>query len=200
MTKSRLTLPKVLPYILLIGGAIGVFCSAILTIEKMQLLKNPTAELACDLNPIIACGSVIGTPQASAFGFPNTIIGLVSFSVVATIGAAMLAGARFKRWFWIGLQLGTIFGAGFITWLQYQAIFRINALCPFCMVVWAVTIPIFLYSTLYNLREGHIRVAARHKDFTDFLQRHHGDILLVWYAIIFAVIMHHFWYYWSTLL
>ena len=200
MTKSRLTLPKVLPYILLIGGAIGVFCSAILTIEKMQLLKNPTAELACDLNPIIACGSVIGTPQASAFGFPNTIIGLVSFSVVATIGAAMLAGARFKRWFWIGLQLGTIFGAGFITWLQYQAIFRINALCPFCMVVWAVTIPIFLYSTLYNLREGHIRVAARHKDFTDFLQHHHGDILLVWYAIIFAVIMHHFWYYWSTLL
>lgn len=198
--KRGLTLKQILPYILLMGGVIGVLCAGILTVEKINLLKHPNAPLNCDLNPIVACGPIIDTPQASAFGFPNPIIGLVGFSVVATIGAAMLAGAAFRRWFWLGLQAGTIFGVGFVTWLQFQSIFRIGALCPYCMVVWAVTIPIFWYTTLYNLREGHIKVSGKWKQLADFLQRHHGDILLAWFLIIFGIILNKFWYYWQTLL
>jgi uncharacterized membrane protein len=198
--KKERTLKQVLPYILLIGGIIGVLCAGILTVEKIQLLKNPEAQLACDINPIVACGSVINTPQASAFGFPNPIIGLVGFGVVATIGAGMLAGAKFKRWFWLGLQAGVIFGVCFVTWLQFQSMYRIHALCPFCMVVWTVMIPIFWYTTLYNLREGHIKVKAKMKPYVDFLQRHHGDVLFVWYATIIEFILYKFWYYWSTLI
>jgi uncharacterized membrane protein len=194
------TLKRVLPYILLIGGTIGVLCAGILTIEKIDLLKHPNTPLNCDINPIVACGPVIDTPQASAFGLPNPIIGLVGFSIVATIGAALLAGATFKRWFWLGLQTGVIFGVCFVTWLQFQSIFRIGALCPFCMVVWAMTIPIFWYTTLYNLHEGHIKTPPGWKRFIAFLQRHHGDILLVWFAAIIGVILHHFWYYWQTLI
>jgi uncharacterized membrane protein len=179
---------------------IGVFCAGMLTLEKIQLLKHPGVQLGCDLNPIVACGSVINTWQASAFGFPNPFIGLAGFAVVATIGAGLLAGATFKRWFWLGLQAGTIFAVLFITWLQFQSIFRINALCPYCMVVWSVTIPIFWYTTLYNLREGHIKTPANLKGFIAFLERHHGDILLVWFLIIIGVILHHFWYYWSTVI
>lgn len=193
--KRPKNLKQALPWILLIGGVIGVLCAGILTVEKINLLKHPTARLGCDLNPIIACGSVINTDQASAFGFPNPFIGLVGFAAVATTGGAMLAGATFRRWYWLALQAGVTFAAGFVTWLQYETIFRINALCPFCMVVWAVTIPIFLYTTLYNLRQGHIKL----KRGGGFLQRHHGDILLAWYLIIVAVIVQHFWYYWKTL-
>lgn len=184
----------------MIGGIIGVLCAGILTIEKFNLLKNPSNPLNCDLNPIIACGPVIDTPQASAFGFPNPFIGLAGFAVVATIGAAMLAGATFKRWFWLSLQFGMIFAVAFVTWLQFQTIFRIGALCPFCMVVWIVTIPMFWYTTLYNLREGHIRVRGKLEQISQFMQRHHADILFVWFLIIIGVILHHFWYYWSTLL
>ncbi len=173
--------------------------AAILTIEKFSLLKNPHQALNCDLNPIIACGSVINTHQASAFGFPNPIIGLVGFSIVLTVGMALLAGANFKRWFWLGLEAGAFFGAIFITWLQFQTIFRIGALCPYCMAVWSVTIPIFLYTTLYNLRERHLATPTRLKRAVNFLDRHHGDVLISWYLIIIAVILQHFWYYWSTL-
>lgn len=201
LTKRRtITLRQTLPFILLIGGIIGVLCAGILTVEKIQLLKHPEAALVCDINPVVACGSVINTPQASAFGFPNPIIGLVGFGVVAAIGAGLLAGAQFKRWFWLGLQAGVIFGICFVTWLQFQSIFRIGALCPFCMVVWSVTIPIFWYTTLYNLREGHIKMGAKLKRFAGFLQRHHGDVLLAWYLIIVAVITNHFWYFWQTLI
>jgi len=198
--KPGITLAKALPFILLVGGTIGVLCAGILTVEKIALLKNPGNPLNCDLSPIVACGPVINTPQASAFGFPNPIIGLVGFGVVATIGAALLAGAAFKRWFWVGLQGGAIFGIGFVTWLQFQSIFRIGTLCPFCMVVWSVMIPLFWYVTLYNLREGHIKTPPRLKSLVNFLQRHHGDVLIAWYLIIAGVILHHFWYFWETLL
>ena len=199
MKKVR-SLANTLPYILTVGGIIGVFSAAVLMVEKVHLLTNPSVQLSCDLNPIVACGSVITTDQASAFGFPNPIIGLVGFAVVATIGMAMLAGATFKRWFWLGLQAGTLFGFLFVTWLQYQSIFRIGALCPYCMVVWAVTIPIFWYTLLYNLRERHIRLSKKFSSAVDFLQRHHGDILFVWFLAIVGVIINHFWFYWSTLI
>lgn len=167
--------------------------------DKIQLLKSPGSQLSCDLNPIVACGSVINTPQASAFGFLNPLIGLAGFGAAGAIGAAMLAGAVFRRWYWIGLQLGVLFGVGFVTWLQFQSIYRIGALCPYCMVVWVVMIAMFWYTTLYNLREGHIQTPARLKGFVAFLQRHHGDILLLWFLILIGLILQRFWYFWSTL-
>ncbi len=196
----RLTLPQILPYLLLVTGAIGVFCAAMLTIEKFALLKNPQAALGCDISPLVACGPVINTDQASAFGFPNPFMGLVGFAVVATIGAAILAGAQFKRWFWLGLQTGVTFGIVFVTWLQYQTIFNIGALCPYCMVVWVIMIPLFWYVTLYNISQHHMPTRGRAERIGLFLQRHHGDVLAVWYLIIIGVILTHFWYYWKTLI
>jgi uncharacterized membrane protein len=198
--KRVITLRQALPYILLIGGVIGVLCAGILTVEKINLLRNPSTPLNCDLNPIVACGPVIDTPQASAFGFPNPIIGLVGFSIVAATGVALLAGATFRRWYWLGLQAGVIFGVCFVTWLQFQSIYRIGALCPFCMVVWSVTIPISWYVTLCNLRERNISVPSRLRGPADFLQRHHGDILISWFLLLAGLILHHFWYYWSTVI
>lgn len=198
--KIKISLDKFFPYILIVGGLAGLFSAAILMIEKIALLINPESVLSCDLNPIIACGSVINTDQASAFGFPNPIIGLVGFSVVVTVGVALLAGAKFKRWFWIVLQLGVLFGIGFVTWLQFQSIYRIGALCPYCMVVWTAMIPIFFYTTLYNLREKHIKTPKNFNKFVAFIQRHHGDILVVWYLIIVTAITEHFWYYWQTII
>lgn len=198
--KRELTLRRTIPFILLVAGIIGVLSAGILTVEKINLLKNPTAPLNCDISPIVACGPVINTPQASVFGFPNPLIGLVGFGVVAAVGTALLAGATFKRWFWLGLQIGVTFGIGLIIWLQYQSIFNIGALCPYCMVVWSIMIPTFWYTTLYNLRERHIKTPGKLKRAVKFMQVHHGDILLAWYLVIIALIMHRFWYYWSTLL
>lgn len=198
--KSSPQLKDILPYILLIGGIIGAFCAGMLTYEKITLLQNPSSSLACDLNPIIACGSVINTSQASAFGFPNPFIGLFGFGVITTIGAALLAGATFKRWFWLGLQTGVSFGIAFVFWLQYQSLYNIGSLCPFCMVVWAIMIPIFWYTTLYNLKAGHIKTKGVWKKISDFAQKHHGDILLVWYLLVIGLIGYRFWYYWSTLI
>ncbi|MDB5182183.1 MAG: Vitamin epoxide reductase [Candidatus Saccharibacteria bacterium] len=197
---KKLTLNQILPYLLVITGTIGLFSASILMIEKVALLKDPGHVLNCDINPIIACGAVINTPQASAFGFPNPILGIIGFSVVLVIGMAILAGAKFQRWFWLGLQAGVIFGIIFVTWLQFQTIYRIGALCPYCMVVWSVMIPLFWYTTLYNLRNNYLKVPLKLLALKEYLLQHHGDILVLWFLIIIGVILHHFWYFWQTLL
>lgn len=202
-TKPAKTLERTWPWILTIGGAIGWIAAFVIMYEKISLLKNPAYVPECNINPIISCGSVMKTAQANAFGFPNPIIGLAGFAVVITIGMFLIAGAptaKIKRWFWLGLQTGTFFGVLFVHWLAFQSIYRIGALCPYCMVVWVATITIFWYTLLYNLRVGVIKTPKGWEKFVAWLQRHHGDVLLVWLLIIAGLILNHFWYYWKTLI
>lgn len=188
---------KFLPWLLLIGGVIGLICAAVLTYDHNKIAANPGYVPSCNLNPVIACGSVIKSKQAEAFRFPNPYIGLVAFPMVFTTGAALLAGAQLKRWYWLLLEAGAVFGLGFVHWLFFESVYRIHALCPYCMVVWIVTITTFWYVTLYNLQAGHIKLPGALQGTEQFVRRHHLDILILWLAIIAALILKHFWYYYG---
>lgn len=197
---TKRSLAQNLPFILIIAGVIGIICSLVLTLDKMAVLQNPDYQPSCNINPILSCGSVIRTKQASAFQIPNPFLGLVGFTVVVTTGVCLLAGARLKRWYWRGLQAGALFGVAFCLWLAYQSLYRIGALCIYCMVVWAITWAIFWYTMLYNLREKHLPTPNRLKQVIKFAQKHHLDIFLAWFVILIIIILIRFWYYWSTLL
>lgn len=192
--------PRTLAWLLVVGGAIGLAAAAVLLVEKIALLEDPTYVPSCSINPILSCGSVMQTSQAEAFGFPNPIIGVAGFAVVITVGVAILAGARLERWFWLGLQAGVTFGVGFVHWLIFQSLYRIDALCPYCMVVWTVTIPIFWYVTLHNLRRGFLRAPQSWRHAVSVLSRNHTVVLTVWYLAIAFLVAQRFWDYWSTLL
>ncbi len=146
--------------LLLVAGVTGWAAAAILILEKLELLRNPSHVTSCDLNPWVSCGQVMQTWQSELFGFPNPFIGLVGFTVVITTGAALLAGARFEGWYWVGLQAGVTLGAAFAAWLWSQALFEIYLLCLYCMVVWAAMIPLFILTTVRNLVHGVIPAPA----------------------------------------
>jgi uncharacterized membrane protein len=188
---------KALPWILVIGGIIGLICSAVLTYDHNKIAQNPNYIPSCNLDPIIACGNVIKSKQASVFPFPNPYIGLVAFPMVIATGVGVWAGAKFKRWYWLLFELGAIFGVGFIHWLFFETVYRIHALCPYCIGVWIVTITTFWYTTLYNIQSGNIKVKGKRKQLTNFLARHHLDILILWFIVITALILKHFWYYYG---
>src|SRR5262245_18779589 len=63
----------------LIAGVLGLAASLTLTDEKISMLTNPSYKPSCSINPVLSCGSVMVTPQASAIGFPNPLIGIVAF-------------------------------------------------------------------------------------------------------------------------
>ncbi|MET9618441.1 vitamin K epoxide reductase family protein [Kitasatospora indigofera] len=187
-------------WLLVVTGALGLTASVVLTVDKIRLLQDPSYVPNCNINPIISCGSVMGSDQAEAFGFPNSLIGLTGFSVVVAIGVGLLAGARYRRWFWLGLQAGTVFGVGFVTWLMVQTLYRIGALCPYCMLVWAAMIPLFWYTTLHSLRSGVIPVSGRLRPAVREALRYHWVVPVLWYAVIALMILSRFWYYWRTLI
>lgn len=185
-------------WLLLIAGIVGLVGSIVLTLDDIAILKNPNYVPSCSINPIISCGSVIRSAQAHVFGFPNPLIGIGAFSVVVTIAVVVLAGARLPGWFWLGLQAGTVFGVGFITWLMVQTLYVIGALCPYCMAVWAATIALFWYTLLHNVRHEAIPVPG-------LLRRaaassYHWVVPGLWYLVIAMLILNRFWYYWRTLL
>ncbi len=197
MNIFKATLERTLPWLLIICGTIGLAAAFIIMIEKIHLLQDPSFRPSCDLNPVISCGSVMASHQSNAFGFPNPIIGLIAFPVVITTGVLMAAGIKMKRWYMLVLQAGTIFGLAFVHWLFFQSTYRINALCPYCIAVWIITITTFWYVLLYNLRTHYIRLPEK---LSAFMQKHHLDILFFWLLILAALILKHFWYYYGPLL
>ena len=192
--------PRRIAWLLVVGGGIGLVAAFTLLVEKISLLEDPDYVPSCSINPILSCGSIMRTEQAEVFGFPNPIIGIAGFSIVVTVGMALLAGAVFRRWLWLGLQAGVTFGILFVHWLIFQSLYRIDALCPYCMVVWAVTIPLFWYTTLHNLQQGHLRIPALGRPLLRGVAGYHGVVLTAWYLLITGLVANRFWDYWSTLL
>jgi uncharacterized membrane protein len=194
------SLEKVVQYLLVFGGAAGLFASFMITLDKFKLLQNPHFVPNCDLNPVLSCGTVMQTTQSNAFGFPNPWIGLAAFSVLITIGAAMLAGAKFKRWFWLGLEVGILLGLAFALWLLFESIYSINALCPYCLLVDIVVISSFWYTSLYLVETGHLKFKGKAITVAAFARKHHLDILALIFVAIIVLILNHFWYYYGQFL
>jgi uncharacterized membrane protein len=196
--QDRVPASRSLSWLMIVGGALGLLASTVLTVEKIRLLENPRYVPSCNFNPVLSCGSVMRTGQASAFGLPNSLIGIGAFSVVVALGVVLLTGAAFGRWFWLGLQAGTLFGIGFVVWLIDQTLYHIGAVCPYCMLVWSVTIPLFWYTTLHNARTGAFAVPASWQRGIRAVSRNHWVVPVVCYGIIALLILNRFWYYWRT--
>ncbi len=181
------------------AGIIGCVASFFLTYDKLAMLQDAHYDPPCNINPILSCGSVMNTEYASLFGIPNSIFGLIAYSMLFAFGVLLIGGAQVKKWVWLGAQLAALAGVIFMHYLFFQGVYRLNAICPWCFIVWMITIPTFWYITLYNLREKHIKLPTVVAPLSALIQKYHGDILAIWYIVIFAIILEHFWYYWSTL-
>ncbi|AEF42501.1 vitamin K epoxide reductase family protein [Hoyosella subflava] len=181
---------------LVVLGGLGLLSAAALAYERFRLFVEPDYVPSCSINPIISCGSVMTTDQASVFGFPNPLLGLVAFAVVLTSGVVLIGGARLPRWYWGGLAVGCGLGLLFVHWLIFQSLYRIGALCPYCMVVWAVQLPLFVVALRHVGRPG----AASRSRFGGALYRWRWNLVALWYAGLVLLILERFWDYWRTLL
>ena len=181
VTRTR---PTALAVWLIIAGAIGWWAAFSLTMERLHLLENPDAILGCDISPLVQCGKNLESWQGSVFGFPNPILGLTGWVAPIVVGVAILAGARFARWFWRLFVAGVALAFVFVIWLIGQSIFVLGTLCPWCMVTWVVTIPTFYAVTLHVLRSGIIPAPRGIRNGADRLMSWVPLLAVVSYAII----------------
>ncbi len=185
---TRPRLDRSTAMILIIGGALGLLAAIELTIEKVRVLSDSTYVPTCDINPVLSCGSVITTPQAEAFGFPNPILGLIGFSVTITLGVIIATGTTLPRWMWLGLNAGALLGFAFVQWLVWQSLYSIGALCPWCMVVWAVTAPIAIWVTAANLASGRIPAPDSWQTSLEAIAGLRVFVLAGWYLTVLGLI------------
>lgn len=171
-----------------IAGLIGLVASFDLTIERIEILKNIDYVPSCNFSILFSCKGVMMSAEAEAFGFPNPIIGVAGFAVMVVLGLAAWANVQFPRWFWVGSLLGTSLAVVFVHWLIYSTLANIGVLCPWCMVVWTITIPLWWYQliyvgSLYRGTTGWVRVLANW----------HLVPVVLWYVTVAALIFIAFW-------
>ncbi|RWA17661.1 hypothetical protein MBRU_18750 [Mycolicibacterium brumae DSM 44177] len=180
---------------ILIAGIVGLTASFTLTVEKLELLVNPAYVPSCSLNPVMSCSPVMSSWQASVFGFPNPLIGLMAFSVVITTGMLAIGKVSLPRWYWNGLLIGTVLGAALVHWLIFESLYRIGALCPYCMVVWAMTMTLLVVAAGIALRPLATRNAVAHA-----IYQWRWPLVVLWFTGLILLILVRFWSYWSTLI
>ncbi|MEV3861492.1 vitamin K epoxide reductase family protein [Streptomyces sp. NPDC050095] len=160
---------RALGLLLIITGAAGLLAAWVITLDKFKLLEDPGFTPGCSINPVISCGSIMKSDQASVFGFPNPMLGLVAYGIVICVGMTLLARATFPRWYWLTFNAGCLFGVGFVSWLQFESLYRIGALCLWCSLAWVATIIMFWYVTSSNVRNDFLPAPSWLKSFfTDF--------------------------------
>ncbi|HSW98254.1 MAG TPA: vitamin K epoxide reductase family protein [Candidatus Saccharimonadales bacterium] len=117
------------------GGAVGLGAAFLQMLEKIQLLKHMDKALACDLNSVFSCSNVLNAWQSSVFGFPNSLMCMVFFTVFVVAGLAGLAAGSvpLPRAFRLGVHALALFVLGFALWFLWQSIYVIGSLCILCI-------------------------------------------------------------------
>lgn len=128
---------------IVIGLALISLAAAVqLLLEKIELWKNPDYVPSCSWNPLFSCQGPMESWQASVFIIPNPVIGIVGFSFVILLAFTAFF-VQFPKWYWGLFAGGVTFAYGLVSWLITQSLYDIQALCIYCMIVWACVIPMF---------------------------------------------------------
>lgn len=170
--------------LLVVTGILGTLAAAMLNIEYIHMLNDESYRPICDINPFLTCGAFLGSPQSQAFGFPNVVIGMVAFPVVVVTGVLLLGRLRLPVWYWRGLLGGTVFGIGFVLWLQYQALFSIRAICPWCAIVWLAMIPLFVHTLARSTQNGALPVGD---GLRSLLVQYRWVLTGLWWLVLVAI-------------
>ncbi len=124
---------------LVLFSALGLFASFMLVEAELELLRDPGANLGCDINPLLACSDSLLTPQAHLLGVSNSLIGTVAFAALTALAVVLAAGAALPRLLWWGLGAGTFVGFVYVLYFLFLSVSVFRALCPYCMLTWVAT-------------------------------------------------------------
>lgn len=146
---------------MLVGSIASLIASFVLSVEAIELARNPGAELACSVNVIINCATVALHPSAYFWGVPNSFLGMMAEPIVITVAIAGLSGVKFPRPFMATAQFFYSLGFVYALYLLGTSYFVIGALCPWCLLVTLTTTLVWFAITRYNIRENNLYLPQR---------------------------------------
>ena len=182
---------------LLLCSLIGITASGILTIDKIRLLENPNFSPTCNLSPIVSCISAISSLQSEILHIPNSLFGLVAFSILAFVSVLLLMRTALPKRIWQLLLCMAVAGFLFVNYLILQSTLVLHVICPWCFTVWLTTpLILFLLSKAYD----NTHTPRTDRSWIMKFRLNWGVFLLVlWYVALFFLLLIEFRDYWLSL-
>ncbi|MFC4565186.1 vitamin K epoxide reductase family protein [Nocardiopsis mangrovi] len=88
---------RALPWVLTLGGAIGLAAAAALLVEKIRVLQDPGHVPSCSINPVLSCGTLhnLRTRALPAAAGVHPLLNALArnHTVVPTVWALAIAAA-----------------------------------------------------------------------------------------------------------
>lgn len=140
--------PNIVRIVSLILVAVGIAITAYLSYTK---LTNTAVQ--CVEGGAFNCEIVQGSVYSKMFGIPVAYLG---FATYLTLGALLILENRiaFLREYGVMLFFGiTLFAFLFSMWLVYVQVFRLEALCPWCLAH-EVTMTLLFIASGLRLRKS----------------------------------------------
>jgi len=170
--------------ILTIGASIGLIAAFMQTIEKLILLENKDAILACNLSSIFNCNTVLNAPQSSLFGFPNSLICIMIFTFLLAIGIVGRTKSHITSKLLYGFQALAIFMLAFALWFLFTSIYVIGSICIFCLICFVGLL--LINASLWRLNFSTSQTEGRFTQFLFVMTRGNFDIML-WLSLAVLV-------------
>lgn len=104
---------------------------------ERALAANPDYKPVCQLSDTISCTKPILSQYGSILGVSNGIFGLLFYSMMAV--AALVGAVGF-------IFYGAVAACLVSVYLAYLLFFRIRAVCPVCISIYAVNITLLIVS------------------------------------------------------
>lgn len=139
------------PWLLTGFSGLALVSSFWQSVERVNMLKEPTAALNCNINPIIDCSGVLNHRLAALFGFPNAFIGIVMFSLLFMAGIALLCGVNVTQKFRTVIMGLSKIALLFSIWFFWVSLYVIGKACIFCLFIWPASVALFWFGAQFWL-------------------------------------------------
>jgi len=106
---------------------------------EQALAANPEYKPVCELSDRVSCTKPILSEYGSILGVSNGILGLLFYSMIAV--AAFVGAVGFIFYSAVAACLVSLY-------LAYLLLFRIHAICPICISIYATNFALLIVSYL----------------------------------------------------
>ena len=199
--QSIRTRPPLTVIVLLLCALLGFAASFVLTVDKIELLKNPQAAISCNINPIISCTSAMSSAPSEILGIPNSLFGLIAYTALIAVAVLLLLGNKLNGATWkLILSVGAL-GTLFIHYLIIQSIFFLHIICPWCFGLWIST-PIMLLClvSLFSRTDHAVQLTGRAQTMLRRVVKFMAPAVVLWYSVLAAAVLLVFWDFWMSLI
>lgn len=184
---AKIVAPRQWAAVVFLCALVAFGASLALLHAEITHLANPNEIAACDFNSLFGCGSSLNSaPAHLLFGLPNSALGIAAFALVMLIALLDAAGTSLPKWLWWAFSLGCIGALCWVGYFVFLSITHFAALCPYCTVVWFMTIPIAVFTLGYANARAHLPLGGLGTHLWNYRWL---CTFALWVAIVLAVLI-----------